>query len=284
MAVLLVSGVLVGLAVLNMVLAALALWLAGRWWGIVKTSLVRATLVCLTITMVSTLLGVGLFFVGSWLTADAGEFLTVLAHWTGILLAHTVCTLAVAWLIVVAVYRAGAGRAALAVLVMSIPGVSIMPVAAMVAAFVVKLTVMEAFGVLSISFAVRDGQAYVLESEEVVARLSVGDSGDPNSESPLPDDGVALSLFAVDSAATIRRIRLCRDVYYLTVEEAMDARAMPFESSENPIQLGEGEYFFLGDNPPASKDSRFWGVVRADELVGVARCRYWPPERQHTFR
>jgi hypothetical protein len=173
-------------------------------------------------------------------------------------------------------------------------------------------------GPLSISFAVRDGQAYVLDGEKVVARLIIGDGGDPNSElyrprpgvsvgappsagllppeggspatvSPAggtdrPDDGVALSLFAVDCTAKIRRIRLCRDVYYLTIEEAMGAYGMPLRHSGNPIQLGAGEYFVLGDNSPASKDSRFWGVVRADELVGVARFRYWPLERQHWFR
>ena len=54
--------------------------------------------------------------------------------------------------------------------------------------------------------------------------------------------------------------------------------------------MGEGEYFVLGDNSPASKDSRYWekpgkgnsgneyrqGVVPGDYLVGKAFFVYWP--------
>lgn len=43
-----------------------------------------------------------------------------------------------------------------------------------------------------------------------------------------------------------------------------------------PFEIPEGEYFFMGDNRSNSSDSRFWGTVPADELIGRAILTYWP--------
>lgn len=45
-----------------------------------------------------------------------------------------------------------------------------------------------------------------------------------------------------------------------------------------PIELGEDEYFVLGDNRNASSDSRETsvGVLHRDELIGRAWLRIWP--------
>lgn len=45
-----------------------------------------------------------------------------------------------------------------------------------------------------------------------------------------------------------------------------------------PIVLGEGEYFVLGDNRNNSKDSRdpSVGVVKQDSILGRAWCTIWP--------
>ncbi len=42
------------------------------------------------------------------------------------------------------------------------------------------------------------------------------------------------------------------------------------------MQLGEGEYFVMGDNRNQSADSRFFGPIGLDLIVGEATLRYYP--------
>ncbi len=45
---------------------------------------------------------------------------------------------------------------------------------------------------------------------------------------------------------------------------------------DEEIYLGPDEYFVSGDNRPHSSDSRFWGPITKDEIVGRVFLRYWP--------
>jgi signal peptidase I len=48
-------------------------------------------------------------------------------------------------------------------------------------------------------------------------------------------------------------------------------------------ELGRGEYWLLGDNPPQSTDSRTLGPMPVTGIRGVIRLRYWPPSRLRFF-
>lgn len=45
------------------------------------------------------------------------------------------------------------------------------------------------------------------------------------------------------------------------------------------ITIPDDQYYVMGDNRPNSSDSRFWGPVPADWIIGKAVLSYWPPSR-----
>ncbi len=50
----------------------------------------------------------------------------------------------------------------------------------------------------------------------------------------------------------------------------------PDTRTRGPVYVPENSYYVLGDNRRASRDSREWGVVPLDNLVGRMWFRYWP--------
>jgi len=53
--------------------------------------------------------------------------------------------------------------------------------------------------------------------------------------------------------------------------------ANPGNRSWGPEVVGEFEYFVLGDNRSNSSDSRSWGMLDGDAIIGKAWVSYWPP-------
>lgn len=46
-----------------------------------------------------------------------------------------------------------------------------------------------------------------------------------------------------------------------------------------PVKIPPGHYFFLGDNSNSSRDSRYWGILPEEKIIGRAFLIYWPPRR-----
>ncbi|MFH1360348.1 MAG: signal peptidase I [Candidatus Omnitrophota bacterium] len=52
-----------------------------------------------------------------------------------------------------------------------------------------------------------------------------------------------------------------------------------YGETNEKIIVPEGNYFVLGDNSASSKDSRYWGFVPKELIVGRAELIYWPLRR-----
>lgn len=69
-------------------------------------------------------------------------------------------------------------------------------------------------------------------------------------------------------------------------KEILDESAYPVNHTifkNLKIALGEDEYFLLGDNRGHSFDSRNWGVLKREHIVGRTIIRAWPPKALASF-
>ncbi|MFP4167263.1 MAG: signal peptidase I [Desulfonatronovibrionaceae bacterium] len=54
-----------------------------------------------------------------------------------------------------------------------------------------------------------------------------------------------------------------------------DPHILPHRDNMDPVTVPEGKYFVMGDNRDESYDSRFWGCVDRNKILGRSWVIYW---------
>lgn len=67
-------------------------------------------------------------------------------------------------------------------------------------------------------------------------------------------------------------------------ESYLDENMPTYANSDERTDLGPNEYYVLGDNRTASKDSRVFGVVNKSFITGRVMLRGWPFDRAKIFK
>lgn len=62
----------------------------------------------------------------------------------------------------------------------------------------------------------------------------------------------------------------------LDIPYLIEGRAIEQHATTGPVTLGEKEYFVLGDNIACSYDSRFFGAIPENRIIGKATARLIP--------
>ena len=111
------------------------------------------------------------------------------------------------------------------------------------------------------------------------AEASLPDDRPAEPGETAPRDLAPAGITAVGADVRVTDLRLLRDVYYIG---ALDVGARPGELIERErleFPLESGQFFVLGDNSAASKDSRMWLTghhVDRELLIGRALVIFWP--------
>jgi signal peptidase I len=86
-----------------------------------------------------------------------------------------------------------------------------------------------------------------------------------------------------EHASRMSELLLSRREYRVRLPENRSGHITPFGDTTDPITLGPDEFFVAADNRTGALDSRFYGMVKIDDLLGRVVLRYYPFQRVGLF-
>lgn len=124
-------------------------------------------------------------------------------------------------------------------------------------------------------------RTYAIDFAIADRQLTVRIDGETLTEFPLPETWMQKP--AEGQLSTVRvvadriggiasRVQLFRDNYYADLPPHGQGQGV----RGRPAVLRDDEYFALGDNSNNSQDSRYWGPLSRDNLLGRAFIVFWP--------
>jgi len=151
------------------------------------------------------------------------------------------------------------------------------------------------------------GDRIVVDKLTFGARLASGRLCLPGLRRPIPGDVIAFAGIHDPSRTYIKR---CVAVAGQTVEvrdkavyvdgqrlvdprnsKYIDPRILPRETATRDnlraVRVPEASVFVMGDNRDNSRDSRYWGCLPLEQVIGRALCIWWsstPPESSSDTR
>ncbi len=132
--------------------------------------------------------------------------------------------------------------------------------------------------VLEKDIRLQTGQPHKIEFSNVdhVVSLSIDndkvfvfDYDDGRVPDPHPFDTGKIRFGGTRIQGTFENIKIFHDIYYTSLSAGT-------WGTTKAVQLGEKDYFMLGDNSRNSNDSRVWKFVPEENLVGKAFFVFWP--------
>lgn len=76
--------------------------------------------------------------------------------------------------------------------------------------------------------------------------------------------------------------KLCKEPYAKGKTEPLEEH-LKVVPDDYPYTVPDGYIWLMGDNREDSADSRYFGAVKADSVIGIVVARYWPLGRAMTF-
>lgn len=113
---------------------------------------------------------------------------------------------------------------------------------------------------------VDDRQALYVDGELVIETNHAPEKG---AARMAYENGIALGVR--DADAVFEHVRIDRDLYYLPYRT--EGR---IQRDITEYNVPEGNYFMMGDNTRNSYDSRKWGTVPEQNMIGPAMVVWWP--------